>query len=49
VTPEDIKKILRIEMAVLKFDIAEILEEKISKALRKRYSEEDARRRESTW
>jgi hypothetical protein len=41
VTPEDIKRIVRIEMAILKFDIAEILEEKISRALRKRYSEQD--------
>ena len=51
-TPEDIKD-LKVMMAAFKFDlkseIAEVLEEKISKILRKRYSEEDARRRESTW
>jgi hypothetical protein len=51
-TPEDLKKLLRIEIAVLKFDIAQIIEDKVNEVLADKaqhWKEEQARKREATW
>lgn len=51
-TPEEVKKMLQIEIAVLKFDVAEILEERIDKIISEkeyRRKTEAIRRRERRW
>jgi hypothetical protein len=51
-TPDEIKKLLQIEIAVLKFDMAEIIEEKVKEVLadkEQHWREEAARRREASW
>jgi len=50
-TPDDIKE-LKIILATWKFEILEIIEDKLKQIItsnREHWEDEDARRRESTW
>lgn len=51
-TPDELKKLLRIEIAVLKFDLTQFIDEKLKEIRADRdqhWRQEAARKREATW